>query len=240
MPVCVFAFDLLYADGEALVHLPLRARRERLAAALPNLTAGVVELANARELPLPATLGAPPEDPPGPPLSVEKQGVRPGDAEFHPDTEADADADADASGEGDIDARAASDTECVSVEADAESDGEGDSDAVSDSGAGGGVQIGVVAGVSKRAVGSDAARMAEGGADAPGEYSVGGGMIRDGCGRERMTGGEGDPACVVREGSEQEAAADAGMETGLEAAEKTREEAVREFLQVGSRMNAVA
>jgi ATP-dependent DNA ligase len=29
--VCVYAFDLLYVDGEMLVHLPLRQRRVRMA-----------------------------------------------------------------------------------------------------------------------------------------------------------------------------------------------------------------
>ena len=29
--VCVYAFDLLFADGEMLVHLPLRQRRIRMA-----------------------------------------------------------------------------------------------------------------------------------------------------------------------------------------------------------------
>lgn len=30
VPVCVFAFDALYADGEVLVGLPLRERRARM------------------------------------------------------------------------------------------------------------------------------------------------------------------------------------------------------------------
>ena len=34
--VCVFAFDLLYADGQPLVKLPLRERRARMAAAFPS------------------------------------------------------------------------------------------------------------------------------------------------------------------------------------------------------------
>lgn len=49
MHVCVFVFDLLYVDGEALVHLPLRQRRARLAAALPNLQAGHVQFATSVE-----------------------------------------------------------------------------------------------------------------------------------------------------------------------------------------------
>ncbi|KAK9793179.1 hypothetical protein WJX73_007861 [Symbiochloris irregularis] len=48
--VCVFAFDLLYMDGEALVKLPLRERREMLLAALPHLTPGHVQIAHSFEL----------------------------------------------------------------------------------------------------------------------------------------------------------------------------------------------
>lgn len=48
--VCVFAFDLLYLDGEALVKLPLRERRDRLSAALPHLTPGHVQIAHSIEL----------------------------------------------------------------------------------------------------------------------------------------------------------------------------------------------
>eukprot|EP00884_Botryococcus_braunii_P017318 jgi/Botrbrau1/426/Bobra.110_2s0076.1 len=51
VPVCVFAFDLLYINGQPLVHLPLRARRERLAEVLPNRRAGFTELAKGFELP---------------------------------------------------------------------------------------------------------------------------------------------------------------------------------------------
>ena len=49
MHVCVFVFDLLYVDGDSLVHLPLRQRRNRLAAALPNLQLGHVQLATSLE-----------------------------------------------------------------------------------------------------------------------------------------------------------------------------------------------
>lgn len=49
MHVCVFVFDLLYVDGDSLVHLPLRQRRARLAAALPNLQPGHVQLATSME-----------------------------------------------------------------------------------------------------------------------------------------------------------------------------------------------
>lgn len=49
MHVCVFVFDLLYVDGDSLVHLPLRQRRSRLASALPNLQLGHVQLATSLE-----------------------------------------------------------------------------------------------------------------------------------------------------------------------------------------------
>jgi ATP-dependent DNA ligase len=49
MHVCVFVFDLLYVDGVSLVHLPLRQRRARLAAALPNLQPGHVQFATSME-----------------------------------------------------------------------------------------------------------------------------------------------------------------------------------------------
>ena len=49
MHVCVFVFDLLYVDGASLVHLPLRQRRARLAAALPNLEPGHVQFATSLE-----------------------------------------------------------------------------------------------------------------------------------------------------------------------------------------------
>ena len=49
MHVCVFVFDLLYMDGDSLVHLPLRQRRARLAAALPNLEPGHVQFATSME-----------------------------------------------------------------------------------------------------------------------------------------------------------------------------------------------
>lgn len=49
MHVCVFVFDLLYVDGDALVRLPLRQRRARLAAALPHLQPGHMQLATSIE-----------------------------------------------------------------------------------------------------------------------------------------------------------------------------------------------
>ena len=49
MHVCVFVFDLLYVDGDSLVHLPLRQRRGRLAAAVPHLQPGHVQLATSLE-----------------------------------------------------------------------------------------------------------------------------------------------------------------------------------------------
>lgn len=51
VPVCVFAFDLLYADGQPLVHLPLRSRRDRLAQVLPHQRPGFLQLAKGIELP---------------------------------------------------------------------------------------------------------------------------------------------------------------------------------------------
>ncbi|MFN8498092.1 MAG: ATP-dependent DNA ligase [Anaerolineae bacterium] len=39
LPVALFAFDLLYHDGDVLLDLPLRARRQRLAALLPGTAA---------------------------------------------------------------------------------------------------------------------------------------------------------------------------------------------------------
>ena len=57
MHVCVFVFDLLYVDGESLVNLPLRQRRARLAAALPNLEPGYVQFATSLEF-QPAALAA--------------------------------------------------------------------------------------------------------------------------------------------------------------------------------------
>lgn len=48
--VCVFVFDLLYHDGETLLKVPLRERRARLAAALPGMSPGRVQLATAVEI----------------------------------------------------------------------------------------------------------------------------------------------------------------------------------------------
>ncbi|KAK9865080.1 hypothetical protein WJX84_011403 [Apatococcus fuscideae] len=48
--VCVFVFDLLYVDGESLVHLPLRARREHMATSL-SMQPGYLEAAQALEFP---------------------------------------------------------------------------------------------------------------------------------------------------------------------------------------------
>ena len=55
VPVCVFAFDLLYVDGLSVLGASLRERRQRLAAALPGLRAGYVALARSWELPSAAT-----------------------------------------------------------------------------------------------------------------------------------------------------------------------------------------
>ena len=50
MPVCVFAFDCLYVDGETLLKEPLEVRRARMAAALPNMQPGFVCLAKSHRL----------------------------------------------------------------------------------------------------------------------------------------------------------------------------------------------
>lgn len=50
VPVCVFAFDCLYVDGETLLKEPLEARRARMAAALPNMQPGFVCLAFSHRL----------------------------------------------------------------------------------------------------------------------------------------------------------------------------------------------
>ncbi len=59
IPVCVFVFDLLAVDGEDLLAAPLRARRARLAAALPAMRAGYCEAARCWELPAPPALPPP-------------------------------------------------------------------------------------------------------------------------------------------------------------------------------------
>ena len=48
--VCVFVFDLLYVDGESLVHFPLRTRRDRMSTSLA-MRAGYLEAAQALEFP---------------------------------------------------------------------------------------------------------------------------------------------------------------------------------------------
>ncbi len=48
--MCVFVFDLLHHDGETLLGLPLRERRARLAAALPRMRPGYVQLATSVEI----------------------------------------------------------------------------------------------------------------------------------------------------------------------------------------------
>ena len=50
VPVCVFAFDCLFVDGETLLKEPLEARRARMAAALPNMQPGFVCLAKSHRL----------------------------------------------------------------------------------------------------------------------------------------------------------------------------------------------
>lgn len=65
VPVCVFAFDCLYVDGQSLLKWPLQERRERLAVALPNLRPGFICLAHSH------VLHAPADPPPAPPISEE-------------------------------------------------------------------------------------------------------------------------------------------------------------------------
>ena len=48
--VCVFLFDLLYLDGQDLIRLPFRQRRDKLAAAFPGRKPGHVALAEGMEL----------------------------------------------------------------------------------------------------------------------------------------------------------------------------------------------
>ena len=48
--VCVFVFDLLYVDGESLVHLPLRVRRDRMSTSL-SMRPGYLQAAQALEFP---------------------------------------------------------------------------------------------------------------------------------------------------------------------------------------------
>jgi hypothetical protein len=61
VPVCVFAFDCLYVDGESLLKRPLQERREHLAAALPGLRPGFVCLAQSHVLQSPAAPAPTPE-----------------------------------------------------------------------------------------------------------------------------------------------------------------------------------
>lgn len=42
--VCVFLFDVMYLDGEVLMPLPLRRRRELIHAALPHMREGFVQV----------------------------------------------------------------------------------------------------------------------------------------------------------------------------------------------------
>ena len=50
MHVCVFVFDILMLDGEALIKLSLRERRARISVALPLMKPGFVQLAQSLEL----------------------------------------------------------------------------------------------------------------------------------------------------------------------------------------------
>lgn len=82
VPVCVFAFDCLYVDGESLLKQPLQERRERLAAALPSLRPGFVCLAQSHVLQAPAAAAAAaapelPAQPAGSPDTVQAAPVPP-------------------------------------------------------------------------------------------------------------------------------------------------------------------
>jgi hypothetical protein len=57
--VCVFAFDCLYHNGQPMIDQPLLLRRQRLEAALPGRSCGVVELAAALQLPAAAAASEP-------------------------------------------------------------------------------------------------------------------------------------------------------------------------------------
>jgi len=48
--VCVFVFDILMLDGEPLIKRSLRDRRAQIAAALPGMKPGFVQLAESIEL----------------------------------------------------------------------------------------------------------------------------------------------------------------------------------------------
>lgn len=50
VPVCVFAFDCLFVDGDTLLKEPLEVRRARMAAALPNMQPGFVCMAFSHRL----------------------------------------------------------------------------------------------------------------------------------------------------------------------------------------------
>lgn len=54
MNVCVFVFDLLMVDGDVLLKRPLRERRARVAAALPHMTPGFIQLAESIQLHAPS------------------------------------------------------------------------------------------------------------------------------------------------------------------------------------------
>ena len=53
MHVCVFVFDLLMVDGEALIKHSLRERRLRIASALPKLRPGFIQVAEGLEVHVP-------------------------------------------------------------------------------------------------------------------------------------------------------------------------------------------
>ena len=64
MNVCVFVFDLLMVDGDVLLKRPLRERRARVAAALPHMTPGFIQLAESIQLHAPSADSAEPQQVP--------------------------------------------------------------------------------------------------------------------------------------------------------------------------------
>lgn len=55
--VCVFVFDILMVDGEALIKHSLRERRSRISQALPNMRPGYIQIAQSLELKVPNAEG---------------------------------------------------------------------------------------------------------------------------------------------------------------------------------------
>ena len=58
MQVCIFAFDMLYVDGEALTQQPLRERRQRLTELLAGADPSRMRMAASMEI-FPTAQGMP-------------------------------------------------------------------------------------------------------------------------------------------------------------------------------------